>query len=281
MISIRSALARSIVKGRGGSNSAAALMQANVAFPSSDRTTEDNKNASVSVRNFASPAYKRFLKQQTGTIKGSKPAIPAYEMGVQTPSLRVASDMAKGFSEMENEPLLVIAEMGNHKARMEVLRRHIMVVDGIQYEEASVVLEQIAAKNSEGKVLASVPYYTAIVAALGLGVGAIPMVFNIDVALSFNNEWVTMEVPPPSELDTFLETGAWTWNWMEPVLGTLSFTLLCFQNARSQIQHLGLRPFTGWLIERRAQNLFAAFPHYDESMLQNFVETDAMAKWQQ
>ena len=50
---------------------------------------------------------------------------------------------------------------------------------------------------------------------------------------------------------------------------------------RSQIQHLGLRPFTGWLIERRAQNLFAAFPHYDESMLQNFVETDAMAKWQQ
>lgn len=28
------------------------------------------------------------------------------------------------------------------------------------------------------------------------------------------------------------EIGAWTWNWMEPLTGTLSFTLLTLQFAR-------------------------------------------------
>lgn len=82
-----------------------------------------------------------------------------------------------------------------------------------------------------------------------------PLVFSLAVAKPFNEWFVTTDVPPSSELDTFLEAsfaqpegegdgvysglahvvvdawqvGSWTWNWMEPPLGTFSFVLLCMQ----------------------------------------------------
>lgn len=73
-----------------------------------------------------------------------------------------------------------------------------------------------------------------------------------------------------------LETGAWTWNWMEPALGTASFTLLCFQFSRSQIKKIGMKPYTERLMEARARSLIEAFPNYDRSILYNFVETEKM-----
>ena len=36
------------------------------------------------------------------------------------------------------------------------------------------------------------------------------------------------------EADTWLEVGAWAWNWMEPPLGTISFFLLCVQYVRDK-----------------------------------------------
>ena len=32
--------------------------------------------------------------------------------------------------------------------------------------------------------------------------------------------------------------GEWTWGWMEPMLGTLSFILLAFQFSRSQMRRM-------------------------------------------
>jgi len=74
------------------------------------------------------------------------------------------------------------------------------------------------------------------------------------------------------------ETGAWTWNWMEPILGTLSYTLLTLQVARQGIKNLGMKPYTSRLIEMRAKKLFEAYPQYEKGILHNFVETDAMVK---
>mmetsp|Transcript_8966 Transcript_8966/g.16118 ORF Transcript_8966/g.16118 Transcript_8966/m.16118 type:complete len:113 (-) Transcript_8966:129-467(-) len=102
------------------------------------------------------------------------------------------------------------------------------------------------------------------------------MVFDVDTAMWFNRKFVTMDIPEPSELDTWLEVGAWTWNWMEPVLGTASFVLLCLQFSRAQIQNLGLKPFTKYLKEMRARNLAKAFPQYNEHFLIEFGETDPM-----
>lgn len=214
--------------------------------------------------------------EKTG-VRAAKPSIQASTDGIQVPSLIVAQDMGKVYSEMENEPLVVIAEMRNHGARIEVLRRHIMAVDKINYEKAGVTLDKIMAKNREKLFFFSSPYKIGMFSAIVLGLGAFPMVFSVNTALWFNDIYVTMDVPPPSDLDTFLETGAWSWNWMEPILGTASFSLLCFQYIRQQLLNLGMKPYTQKLIEMRANSLCKAFPDYQEHIIYNFVESDPMA----
>ena len=296
MISIRSAISRSIIGGGRLPNSGAAFLQANIPAPSllkDDDTTTATTTASLSsshrslaTRQFSSPAYRRYLAKsgasslvkKYGNMRGFKPSIGAIQSGIQEPNLAVARDMGKSFSEMENEPLQIIAEMGNHKARSEVLRRHIMSVDLVGYETACHTFDAIAKKNQEGMFLVTLPYKIGIFAALAGGVFAVPMVFEVGLAKWFNEAYVTMEVPPPSDLDTALETGAWTWNWMEPVLGTASFSLLAFQFARQQFLHLGIKPFTQKLIEIRCKRLCDAFPRYDEDLLHSFVESDEMVK---
>lgn len=291
MISIRSAISRSILGGRSSNpNASAAFLQANLPFPissSSDRTNNDKAAVSMpttsnnAVRYLSSPAFRRHqqkLKDNYQHVRGHKPSIGAYQSGIQKPSKEVAMDMGKTFCEMENEPLQIIAEIGNHEARAEVLRRHIMAVDDVEWDEAGIKLQQVADKNREGMSLVVLPYKIGIGVALITGIGAFPMVFSVDVAMAFNESMVTMEVPMPSDLDTRLETGAWTWSWMEPVLGTASFTLLAFQYARQQLLNLGLKPFTQLLISKRAKDLCGAFPEYDEGLLHNFVESDSMVK---
>lgn len=41
--------------------------------------------------------------------------------------------------------------------------------------------------------------------------------FDVNVALWFNENFVTTDVASDEDLETYLEVGAWTWNWMEPV----------------------------------------------------------------
>ena len=66
---------------------------------------------------------------------------------------------------------------------------------------------------------------------LGVAVLSIPLVFHYDVALWFNSEFVS-HIEAEERMETALEVGAWTWNWMEPPLGTISFAVLCIQLAR-------------------------------------------------
>lgn len=45
---------------------------------------------------------------------------------------------------------------------------------------------------------------------------------------------------------------------------------------RAQMQNLGIKPYTSWLKEKRAQKLAADFPRYDPVIIQRFSETDPM-----
>ena len=83
------------------------------------------------------------------------------------------------------------------------------------------------------------PYYIGLSSAVVGGGLAFPMVFSYDLAKWFNHYYVTTDVPEESDLETMLEVGSWTWNWMEPPLGTISFILLTAQFGRSQLQNLG------------------------------------------
>lgn len=60
--------------------------------------------------------------------------------------------------------------------------------------------------------------------------------------LWFNDAFVTFEEAGDGELDTWLEVGSWSWNWMEPTLGEASFFILCMQMTRNNMQNLGWKP---------------------------------------
>lgn len=64
------------------------------------------------------------------------------------------------------------------------------------------------------------------------------------------------------------------WNWMEPPLGTLSFMLLCLQFSRAQMVNLGIRPFTSYIKDDRANRLCMEYPEYDSRILSQFSKTD-------
>lgn len=290
MISARSSMTRGILAGRSMPNAGASFLQANLPFasPSFDDNETKKTNNSPSVRHFLSPAYKRHMKKQNfqksdiqglleSNIKGLKPSVGAHEPGIQKPTIEVAKDMGKAFSEMENDTLLVIAENGSHTARCEVLKRHIMAVDEVEYDVAEKKLEEITETSKKSLFLYTLPYRIGYICAIVAGIGAVPMVFEINTAMAFNKDFVTMDIPVKSDLDTVLETGAWTWNWMEPLTGTLSFSLLAFQYARQQFLNLGIKPFTQRVIHRRSNYLIKVYPQYSDRLLTNFVETYPMS----
>lgn len=207
MISIRSAMSKNVIGRRSGPNAGAAFLQANLPFPTKSDDESRTNDPSPSVRHFSSPAYRRYQakkKQEAENVRAFKPSIGALQDGIQVPTKIVARDMGMSFSEMENEPLQIIAEMGNHSARYEVLQRHIMAVDDVEYDVAGVRMQEIEARCKEGLFLYALPYRIGIAVSVFAGLGAIPMVFDFNVASIFNEACVTMEVPPPDELDTRL-----------------------------------------------------------------------------
>merc|ERR1712216_524395 len=107
----------------------------------------------------------------------------------------------------------------------------------------------------EGMRLALIPYQVGLVSAGVSAVLSIPMVFSKPTALWFNHHYVTTDVPEPRDLETVLEAGSWTWNWMEPPLGTFSFVLLCLQFCRAQIKKMGKSPYSGMIQKWRADRL--------------------------
>ena len=107
------------------------------------------------------------------------------------------------------------------------------------------------------------------------GFASIPLVFGHDTVEAFNDAFVTMDSVPESDLATVLEVGSWSWNWMEPPLGTISFFLLCVQYARNQITNIGASqsPYQAFLYRVRRKKLSKLYPQYDRSILNNFCET--------
>ena len=69
-----------------------------------------------------------------------------------------------------------------------------------------------------------------------------------------------------------LEVGSWTWNWMEPPLGTISFFLLCLQYARDQRINIGQKPWTDQYRSNQADKVALAFPLYDRHIVRDYAK---------
>ena len=139
------------------------------------------------------------------------------------------------------------------------------------------VFDEIAASNREGMGLYAFPFKAGFSSAIVAGWVSIPLVFHKETMTWFNHVFVTAELPPPEDLETWLEVGSASWGWMEPVLGQISFFLLCMQFARAQIQNLGIRPYYNWQKSRRADALVARYPQYDKEFLRAYSKCDKLA----
>jgi hypothetical protein len=221
------------------------------------------------------------------------------------PELLQAVKIPLSPQEMDNATLVVLSELGQHSARTEMLKRHIMGRDQVNYDKAHEQYKIISAKNKENMYLLSLPYHIGILVSLSCGLFSVPLVFHLPTALWFNQFFVTTDIPDTQDLETLLEVGAWTWNWMyvvlplgnccamhclgnlqahlhlcanyrEPPLGTISFLLLTLQFSRSQLQNLGAKPYTARVKQWRGERLAQAFPQYDAKIIMDYSETSSI-----
>jgi len=99
------------------------------------------------------------------------------------------------------------------------------------------------------------------------------MIFHYDTVMWFNEWYVTMDIPEAKDLETFLEVGAFSWNWMEPCIGQASFLILCMQFGRNQLINMGIKPYTGALIRYRYKRLLGLYPQYNETVMKHWAIT--------
>lgn len=192
------------------------------------------------------------------------------------PTLAYVKRIPKTFASMTNDQVLHFAEMGIPEACRECVVRDIMDVDQVEYDEAMKTFKKVAATNREGMVIMAIPFYLGFTAAFTGAFISIPMVFDLSTVTWFNEHYVTTDIPEPKDLETMLEVGAWSWNWMEPILGHISFFLLCMQFSRAQLHNLGIRPFFNWQRARRARYLIQTYPQYDAQFLGNYSRCDKL-----
>jgi hypothetical protein len=182
---------------------------------------------------------------------------------------------------MTNEELLPFAAKDDVGACRERLIREVMAVDQIEWDPANSKVEEIEASNRAFGIskfvgyAATVPYIVGIVAGVSAGLISFPMVFNRGLAEWFNERYVTADVAEEKDLETWLEVGSWTWAWNEPVLGQISFLLLCFAFARNQMINLKFRPYSHELRNIRSRKLQRRFPQYNAMVLHQFSINDS------
>jgi len=148
------------------------------------------------------------------------------------PTLEIAKAMPISYREMDNTSLTTLGAMGKHKAREEILKRHIMAVDDVSYRQACEIFARIDAMNHESMYLLGLPFQTGVAVSFIAGFASIPLVFHLPTVEYFNSHFVLSSPPPPQELQTPLEVSIWSWDWMEPTLGTCTFVLLCMEYIR-------------------------------------------------
>lgn len=181
------------------------------------------------------------------------------------------------YSSYPNDALITLAASGDHDAHAEMLTRNIMAVDGVSWDEAQPRLQEIFALSTSGSSITFLPHKIGVVTAVVAGFATFPLCFDIDTALMFNKFMVTCEPPGAGDADTRLEVGMWSWGFMEPPLGQLSFFLLCLQFARAQMENMGAKRFTDVVLERRAKAVVAQYPQYSATVLKHFAKSSQTA----
>lgn len=181
-------------------------------------------------------------------------------------SLADAKLMPIKYNQMTNETICNMASDSDGEAIKERLIRHVMTTDEVEWQAASESVEEIGDGSPSG-ALVFLPQKLGLMTAVTIGLASFPMCFHLDTALYFNEHFVTTDIPESEDLETWLEVGSWTWNWMEPPLGQASFFLLTLQFARAQMDNIGSKSFTERKKHSSAEKIADAFPDYERRLV--------------
>lgn len=195
---------------------------------------------------------------------------------VDIPIPNEVNKMPRKFRHCDNNTVFSLAILGEHGARRERLVREVMRVDNCDWESARIKVEEINQANDRKKLLAQFPYRLGVFAGMSTLL-SIPLVFHRDTVLWFAENVVYYpidDMPKPYELETAWLVGRFAWEWMEPLIGTLSFVLLGFQFTRNQMLHIGVSPYADFLVKWRAKRLVRRYPQYDKNIVMDFAATD-------
>ena len=134
---------------------------------------------------------------------------------IDVPSMDICQVMPINYRKLDNTALSTLGAMGDQvQALEEMLKRHIMATDRVDYHTASQIFLKIEAKNHEMEFAMAFPFQLGIIVCGVGGFLAVPLVFHLPTVEWFNENFVTAEHPRPEELQTALEVGSWSWNWM-------------------------------------------------------------------
>jgi len=146
-----------------------------------------------------------------------------------------------------------------------------MAKDEIDENKGRLVLVKIDGDCRSVDRLAYLPMQIGLFIAMASAILSVPFVFKLSWAVWFDKNFVTMEIPKAEDVDTILEVGAWTWNWMEPPLGVASFVLLCLQFARGQMVNMRWAPYTQRMLRMRADRAAQMYPKYNAKFVKDFA----------
>lgn len=191
------------------------------------------------------------------------------------PDVEFARGQPSHVCELNHQSLAELAMLGDHCARRERLLREIMAVDNISWGQAHEVLHTFDTYKERYYWLETLPYRLGIAMALVGGIVSIFLVFSKPFAewYAYNivGEGLPDGVKDISELTTN-QVGLWTWSWMEPMIGTASFVLLCCQFMRAQACKMKMYTYGDHLLRWRAKRLVNRFPQYDKSMMRAWAQ---------
>lgn len=187
-----------------------------------------------------------------------------YRFENNKPTLAYAKVIPSDYSSMRHEQIIQLCVEGDYGARQEALIRNVMSVDEVEYDQAVAKVEEINKYNESSLRIHSLPYHVGLGTAITGGIISFPMIFQKETVMAFNDKFVTTDVPVPEDLETYLEVSMWSWNWMEPICGQVSFVLLVLQFARSQMMNIGLRPYGDMMKNVRSNALVKKYPQYNE-----------------
>lgn len=191
------------------------------------------------------------------------------------PSIEDAERQPTHVCEMSHESLAELAMIGNHSAHRERLVREIMAVDSVSWEDAHDVLAQLDEYNEKYYWVESFPYRIGVPFNILCVIAGTMLVFNRPLALWYAENIAGEELPEGvtdiNEM-TMNQVGAWTWSWMEPMLGVATFVLLCFQFSRAQVSKMNMKTYGEHILQWRASRLARGFPQYDSSMVKAWAK---------